>query len=101
MDNFVKDWCDHDLRELCSGPIESQPESWLNFQQTFVALLNAGAMAGAICASFFSDKLGRRATIFIGACTFCIGTLMQMLVPSLTRQHHLPAGQPISGERRG
>jgi sugar porter (SP) family MFS transporter len=84
MDNFVKDWCDHDLRELCSGPIESQPESWLNFQQTFVALLNAGAMAGAICASFFSDKLGRRATIFIGACTFCIGTLMQMLVPSFS-----------------
>ena len=42
MQNFVDDWCLEGLQELCSGPVEKQPVSWLNFQQNFVALLNLG-----------------------------------------------------------
>ena len=90
MDSFIGDWCNAAIIgggadvsiEACSADLSAQPRQWIQFQTTFTALLNLGAMLGALGSNVAADRLGRRATIASACLAFTVGTLMQACVPA-------------------
>jgi SP family sugar:H+ symporter-like MFS transporter len=88
MDSFIADWCTEDVIGVpvtfdeCASDLNGQPSGWINFQTTFTALLNLGAMLGALGSNFAADRFGRRVTIASACIAFTIGTVLQAFVPA-------------------
>jgi len=56
--------------------------------------MSAGSFAGAICAGFISDKLGRRPSLMIAACIWIVGAALQCSAQNIT---HMVVGRVVSG----
>jgi SP family sugar:H+ symporter-like MFS transporter len=88
MNSFIEDWCTKDVVgapvsfDECSSDLNTQPSGWINFQTIFTALLNLGAMLGALGSNFTADRFGRRATIATACIAFTIGTILQAFIPT-------------------
>lgn len=65
-----------------------------NVKGTVVSILTAGCFFGALLAGFFTERLGRKWTIFLGAMIFNFGATLQCAATSLSM---LMAGRFFAG----
>ncbi|KAJ3536084.1 hypothetical protein NMY22_g6191 [Coprinellus aureogranulatus] len=77
MEDFVKRW---PITPLQKG--------------IMTAVLELGALIGALCAGYFADKYSRRYSIVFACIIFCIGSTFQALAQNL---FHLFLGRAIGG----